>query len=67
MQRGLVQAPGCADPLEAMLIEQAGFDAVYLSGFALSASRSASPTSDCSVSATSRERRAGSPPPSTSL
>jgi 2,3-dimethylmalate lyase len=38
MQRGLVQAPGCADPLEAMLIEQAGFDAVYLSGFALSAS-----------------------------
>jgi 2-methylisocitrate lyase-like PEP mutase family enzyme len=38
MQRGLVQAPGCADPLEAMLIEQAGFEAVYLSGFALSAS-----------------------------
>ena len=38
MRRGLVQAPGCADPLEAMLIEQAGFDAVYLSGFALSAS-----------------------------
>ena len=38
MQRGLVQAPGCADPLEAMLIEEAGFDAVYLSGFALSAS-----------------------------
>jgi 2,3-dimethylmalate lyase len=38
MQRGLVQAPGCADPLEALLIEQAGFDAVYLSGFALSAS-----------------------------
>ena len=34
MQRGLVQAPGCADPLEAMLIEEAGFDAVYLSGFA---------------------------------
>jgi 2-methylisocitrate lyase-like PEP mutase family enzyme len=38
MQRGLVQAPGCADPLEALLIEQAGFEAVYLSGFALSAS-----------------------------
>jgi 2-methylisocitrate lyase-like PEP mutase family enzyme len=38
LQRGLVQAPGCADPLEAMLIEEAGFDAAYLSGFALSAS-----------------------------
>jgi 2-methylisocitrate lyase-like PEP mutase family enzyme len=38
MQRGLVEAPGCADPFEAMLIERAGFDAVYLSGFALSAS-----------------------------
>jgi 2,3-dimethylmalate lyase len=38
MQRGLVRAPGCADALEAMLIEQAGFEAVYLSGFALSAS-----------------------------
>jgi 2-methylisocitrate lyase-like PEP mutase family enzyme len=38
MRRGLVEAPGCADPLEAILIERAGFDAVYLSGFALSAS-----------------------------
>lgn len=38
MRRRLVQAPGCADALEAILIEQAGFDAVYLSGFALSAS-----------------------------
>jgi 2,3-dimethylmalate lyase len=38
MQRGLVQAPGCADALEAMMIEQAGFEAVYLSGFSLSAS-----------------------------
>jgi 2-methylisocitrate lyase-like PEP mutase family enzyme len=38
MGRGLVEAPGCADPLEAMLIQRAGFDAAYLSGFALSAS-----------------------------
>jgi 2-methylisocitrate lyase-like PEP mutase family enzyme len=34
---GLVHAPGCFDALSAMLVEQAGFDAVYLSGFALSA------------------------------
>ena len=34
---GLVRAPGCADPLGALLIEQAGFPAAYLSGFALSA------------------------------
>jgi 2-methylisocitrate lyase-like PEP mutase family enzyme len=39
----LVHAPGCADPLEAMLIEQAGFDAAYLSGFALSASSLGAP------------------------
>jgi 2,3-dimethylmalate lyase len=38
MSKGLVQAPGCADPLEAILIEEAGFDAVYLSGFALAGS-----------------------------
>jgi len=37
MQGGLVHAPGCSDPLGAMLIEQAGFGAAYLSGFALSA------------------------------
>ncbi|MCU1367891.1 MAG: isocitrate lyase and phosphorylmutase [Ilumatobacteraceae bacterium] len=34
---GLVRAPGCADPLAALLIQQAGFPAAYLSGFALSA------------------------------
>jgi 2-methylisocitrate lyase-like PEP mutase family enzyme len=37
MERGLVHAPGCADALGAMLIEQAGFEVAYLSGFALSA------------------------------
>ena len=37
MAEGLVRAPGCSDPLGALLIEQAGFDAAYLSGFALSA------------------------------
>jgi 2-methylisocitrate lyase-like PEP mutase family enzyme len=37
MAGGLIRAPGCADALGALLIEQAGFPAVYLSGFALSA------------------------------
>ena len=37
MERGLVHAPGCADALGATLVEQAGFEAAYLSGFALSA------------------------------
>ena len=35
--RGVVHAPGCYDTLSAMLVQQAGFDAAYLSGFALSA------------------------------
>jgi 2,3-dimethylmalate lyase len=39
----LVHAPGCADPLEAMLIEAAGFEAAYLSGFALAASSLGAP------------------------
>ncbi len=39
----LVHAPGCADPLEAMLVAAAGFDAAYLSGFALSASSLGAP------------------------
>jgi 2-methylisocitrate lyase-like PEP mutase family enzyme len=39
----LVHAPGCADPLEAMLVEHAGFEAAYLSGFALSASSLGAP------------------------
>jgi 2-methylisocitrate lyase-like PEP mutase family enzyme len=37
MDAGLVHAPGCFDALSATLVEQAGFDAAYLSGFALSA------------------------------
>ncbi|MET0460223.1 MAG: isocitrate lyase/PEP mutase family protein [Ilumatobacteraceae bacterium] len=37
MEQGLVHAPGCFDALSATLVEQAGFDAAYLSGFALSA------------------------------
>ncbi len=37
MAAGLVHAPGCSDALGAMLIEQAGFPAAYLSGFAVSA------------------------------
>jgi 2-methylisocitrate lyase-like PEP mutase family enzyme len=38
MAAGLVVAPGCYDALSGLLIEQAGFSAAYLSGFALSAS-----------------------------
>lgn len=34
----LVTAPGCGDALGARLIEQAGFNAVYISGFAIEAS-----------------------------
>ncbi len=37
MAAGLVRAPGCYDALSARLVEQAGFPAAYLSGFALSA------------------------------
>lgn len=37
MEAGLVHAPGCADALGALLIDRAGFGAIYLSGFALSA------------------------------
>jgi 2-methylisocitrate lyase-like PEP mutase family enzyme len=33
----VVHAPGCYDTLSAMLVQQAGFDVAYLSGFALSA------------------------------
>jgi len=35
---GAVPVPGCYDPLGAMLIERAGFDAAYMTGFSLSAS-----------------------------
>ena len=37
-QPGAVPVPGCYDPLGAMLIEQAGFAAAYMTGFSLSAS-----------------------------
>jgi 2-methylisocitrate lyase-like PEP mutase family enzyme len=43
ISRRLVHAPGCADPLEAMLVAEAGFDAVYLSGLALAASSLGAP------------------------
>jgi 2-methylisocitrate lyase-like PEP mutase family enzyme len=66
MSQRLVHAPGCADPLEAMLIEEAGFDAAYLSGFALAASSLGAPDSASSVSTTSPGRRGGSRPSSTS-
>ena len=39
----LVRAPGCFDALSAMLVEQAGFPAAYLSGFALSAASLGAP------------------------
>lgn len=35
----LVQAPGAADPLTARLVQQAGFPAVYLTGFGATAAR----------------------------
>lgn len=37
--RKAVPAPGCHDPLGAMLIEQAGFEAVSLSGYSVAASQ----------------------------
>jgi 2,3-dimethylmalate lyase len=40
---GLVHAPGCFDALSATLVEQAGFEAAYLSGFALSAASLGAP------------------------
>ena len=40
-------APGAYDALSARLIEQAGFDAVYMTGFGTTASLSAGPTSAC--------------------
>ena len=38
-QPGLLQVPACYDALSAKLIEQAGFPAIFMSGFAVSASR----------------------------
>ena len=40
---GLTQIPACYDALSARLIEQAGFEAAFMSGFAVSASRLALP------------------------
>ena len=39
----LVQAPGAADPLTARLVEQAGFPAIYMTGFGATASRIGAP------------------------
>ncbi|WP_403022216.1 oxaloacetate decarboxylase [Salinibacterium sp. GXW1014] len=39
LSQGLVQAPGAADPLTARLVRQAGFDAVYMTGFGVTAAR----------------------------
>lgn len=36
---GIVMAPGAADPLAARLVQQAGFPAVYMTGFGATASR----------------------------
>jgi 2-methylisocitrate lyase-like PEP mutase family enzyme len=36
---GIVSMPGCHDALSAKLVEQAGFDTAFMSGFAVSASR----------------------------
>jgi 2-methylisocitrate lyase-like PEP mutase family enzyme len=36
---GIIMAPGAADPLTARLVEQAGFPAVYMTGFGATASR----------------------------
>lgn len=43
MATTLVHVPGCSDALGALLIEQAGFPAAYLSGFALSATALGAP------------------------
>jgi 2-methylisocitrate lyase-like PEP mutase family enzyme len=43
MADGLVEAPGCFDALSATIVEQAGFRAAYLSGFALSAASMGAP------------------------
>jgi 2,3-dimethylmalate lyase len=39
MDRDMVLAPGCYDPLGARLIEEAGFPAVYMTGFGTAAGR----------------------------
>ena len=45
---GMVIAPGAYDGLTAMLVAQAGFPAVYMTGAGTSASRTATPISACS-------------------
>lgn len=38
-QPGIIIMPGCHDAMSARLVEEAGFDVVFMSGFAVSASR----------------------------
>lgn len=40
---GIITLPGCHDALSAKMIEQAGFDAAFMSGFAVSAAKLAMP------------------------
>ena len=42
-QPGLLAMPGCQDAISAKLIEQAGFDIGFMSGFAVSGARLAMP------------------------
>ena len=58
-------APGAYDALSARLVEQAGFDVVYMTGFGTTASLAAVPTSGCSPAPRWSTTRAGSRPPST--
>ena len=43
----IVQAPGAHDALSARLVQRAGFQAIYMTGFGATASAWASPTSAC--------------------
>jgi 2-methylisocitrate lyase-like PEP mutase family enzyme len=67
LDSGLIHVPGCSDALGGRLIEQAGFGAAYVSGFALSATSLGLPDLglvglDDVVSATRRIRAATSLP-----
>jgi 2-methylisocitrate lyase-like PEP mutase family enzyme len=55
-----VVAPGAYDALSARLVEQAGFPAVYMTGFGASASLLGRPTWGCCRSARWSIRRGGS-------
>ncbi|MGC8159914.1 hypothetical protein ACP3WZ_25655, partial [Salmonella enterica] len=39
----IIQAPGAPDPLTARLVQQAGFPAIYMTGFGATASRLGTP------------------------